>query len=50
MTFQGGPIWERKECVHPYLSPHCTVDWVPNKSKRRMQNEEDKIRFEGRNA
>ena len=25
-------------------------DWVPNKSKKRIKNEEGKIRFDGRNA
>ena len=29
---------------------HCTVYWVPNKSKKKNQNEEDKIIFDGRNA
>ena len=27
----------------------CTMDWVPNKSKRRIQNEEDKILFDVKN-
>ena len=42
-------VFIAKKCQSGEASK-CTVDWVPNKYKIRIQNEEDNIRLYGKNA
>ena len=44
---------EASLCIGYYSAVYwiqCTVDWVPNKYNIKIQNEEDDIRFHGKNA